>query len=85
MDIVNDENMLIRAMDYQIITAYTTNDNGTIYKHVDRALHHLIENIKMSEKLKVQCEMIGDFLYKDNNKKDEMMEDRIEYAINRRK
>ena len=86
LDIINDEKMLIRSMDYQIITAYTISNDTAIPKHIDRALSYLLEKIRTAEKVKTQCLMIGDFMYEEGGKgEDTKMKNQIEYAVNRRR
>ena len=86
LDIINDENMLIRSMDYQIITAYSISKDTAIPKHIDRALSYLLEKIKTAEKVKIQCLMIGDFMYDGEEKDEDMkMRNQIEFAIDRRR
>lgn len=85
LDIINDENMLIRSMDYQIITAYSISKDTSIPKHIDRALNDLLEKIRMTERVKIQCLMIGDFIYKDKKDEDIKMRNQIELAISKRR
>ena len=86
-EIINDDKMLLLAMDYQIILAYELFDSDTaIPRKTERALHRLIENIRLSEKLRIQCYMIGDFLFNQDHDSDETgLLSRIKFAINRRK
>ena len=73
-------------MDYQIITAYSISKDTAIPKHIDRALSYLLEKIKTAEKVKIQCLMIGDFMYDGEEKDEDMkMRNQIEFAIDRRR
>ena len=86
LDIIDDGNMLLQSMDYQIITAYSIVKDTAIPKHIDRALSYLLEKIKTAEKVKIQCIMIGDFMYEDEDEHEDIkLKNRIEIAVNRRR
>ena len=89
-NVIDNPDMLLQVLDYQIISAYSAGyniENGTMPKHIDRALHNLIEKIYVEERLRIQCMMIGDFLFGDvkTDEAENGLRNKIEYITNRKR